>query len=221
MSFYILHDFYYLVLFLSAVFVVLNIQKSKKAFFSLSLLIVVTACSEIIAKVFSYVTEISNSAVYHIFTPVEYIIFTCMYWQLLTGRTWKTLLVISCIFLCVAEVLNTIFFQPLAASNTNIMILESVFLVFFSLILFAEIKDYMPYENLLAEGVFWLNSAVLIYYAFNILVWGFHSVKIYTLENPPVIIYRINLLFSALLYLIYVYSIRLSLRTARNYEKIT
>lgn len=220
MSFHILHDFYYLVLFLSAVFVVSNIQKSKKAFFSLSLLIVVTACSEIVAKVFSYVTEISNSAVYHIFTPVEYIIFTCMYWQLLTGRTWKTLLVISCIFLCVAEVLNTIFFQPLAVSNTNIMILESVFLVFFSLILFAEIKDYMPYENLLAEGVFWLNSAVLIYYAFNILVWGFHSVKIYTLENPPVLIYRINLLFSAFLYLIYVYSIRLSLRATRNYEKI-
>lgn len=219
MSFFILHDFYYGVLFLSAAFAVWNIRRSKKAFLSLSILIIITACSELMAKVISYWAAITNSVVYHIFTPLEYIIFTWIYWQLLIGKTWKTILLISCIFLCVAEVLNTIFFQPLAASNTNIMILESVFLVFFSLILFAEIKDFMPYENLLSEGVFWFNSAVLIYYAFNILVWGFHSFKIYTLENPPVIIYRINLLFSAILYIIYMYSIRLSMRNIKTLIK--
>lgn len=119
---------------------------------------------------------------------------------------------VSAILLILAEIINTIYFQPLSFSNTNIMILESVLLVFFTLILFAEIKDHTLYENLLKEGVFWFNSAVLIYYAFNILVWGFHSFKIYMLDNPPVLIYRINLIFSAVLYIVYTYANHLSIQ---------
>lgn len=219
MSSQLLHDLYYGVLIFASGFAVWNIRKTEKAFALLSWLILITAFSELMAKVFSYVALVSNSAVYHIFTPVEYLMFTLIYLQLLTSKTWKTILVLSCICLWCAEIFNSVYYQPLSTSNTNIMILESVFLVFFALILFAEIKDYMLYENLLEEGVFWLNSAVLIYYAFNILVWGFHSFKIYMLDNPPVIIYRINLLFSALLYLVYVWSIKLSIRRPELKEK--
>jgi hypothetical protein len=92
------------------------------------------------------------------------------------------------------------------------MILESVILVFLSLMLFLRIKESSSYENLLIEGIFWFNSGVLMYYAFNILVWGFHSIKIYHMINPPNIIYSINLFFCGLLYLAYFIAIYLNFK---------
>ena len=130
-------------------------------------------------------------------------------------KIWKRMMLWSIFVLILAEIFNTMYFQPLHYSNTNIMILESVFLVFFSLILFSEIKDDRMYDNLLREGIFWFNSAILLYYTFNILVWGFHSIQVYNLVNPPVFIYNINLIFSAVIYAVFAYAIHLSRRIER------
>ncbi|MFZ1705275.1 MAG: hypothetical protein WAT79_13085 [Saprospiraceae bacterium] len=215
MFFDLYHSFYYSVLIACSVFSLFYIPKVSKPFKWLGLLIIVTLLSELIAKYFAYKFLLSNSAIYHFFTPFEYFIYIQVFSNFHTNKRWKKVLSLSMILIVVAEILNTKYLQPLHHTNTNIMIVESVLLVFISLILFLKIKNSMIYENLASEGIFWFNSAVLMYYSFNILVWGFHSFKVYNFTNPPVIIYSINLIFSGLLYIVYSLSMYLDEKTSR------
>lgn len=210
MFFDIYHSLYYGALCLAALASGLLFFRLQHVFRILSLMIIVTLISELTAKYVAYSYQFSNNIIYHFFTPVEYGFYTAIFAGFLQQRTWTRVLVVSWIILAGIGIVNALYIQPLHQSNTNIMIMESVFLVFFSLILFLKMKDDAMYDDILKEGVFWFNSAVLMYYSFNILVWGFHSFKIYTLRDPPVIMYHINLIFSALLYTTYVYAMYLS-----------
>lgn len=200
---------YYISLIGISVFVFFRIQKVSLPFQWLCGLILMTLLSEGIAKIVVYFHLFSNNIIYHIFTPLEYGLYVIIFSKIFESNRIIQILYTSWVFLIIIESVNTIYFQSFEQTNTNIMILESVFLVFFSLLLFLKIKDSVKYENLLTEGVFWFNSAILVYYSFNILVWGFHSFKIYNMDNPPVVIYKVNLLLSAFLYIVMGYAIQL------------
>ncbi len=211
------HSFYYSLLIMASVISLLFFKRADKTFKWLAVLIMLTLISELVAKYISFSLHRSNAVVYHIFTPVEYFLYACIYKNFRHSKKWDRILVVSIGLLVGIEILNTIFFQPLQASDTNTMIVESVFLVFLSLNLFIKISESPVYKNLLKEGVFWFNCAVLCYYSFNILIWGFHSIKVYQLKYPPRIIYDINLLFSGLLYISYVTSILLNAAYKRKF----
>lgn len=219
MFFEFVHILYYISLIGVFLFCLFHIQKVSPPFIWICWLVVATSLSEGIAKMVVYFQLFSNNIIYHIFTPIEYGIYVVIFSKLFESTRISNILYGSWFILVLTEIINTLYFQPLHQTNTNIMILESVLLVFFSLLLFIFIKDSLKYDDLLKEGIFWFNSAILIYYAFNILVWGFHSFKIYTMINPPVIIYKVNLLFSALLYLVYGYAVFLNY-TQQNHKKI-
>lgn len=193
--------FYYGCLLLAVITGVWCFHKVDTEFKWIAILIFLTLISELIAKYIAFGLEKPNSIMYHVFTPIEYTIYVIIFQGCLDHKRWNTLLWLSAIGLFLFEIVNTIFFQSLHVTNTNVMITESVFLVFLSLMLFLKIRETPSIGNILREGVFWFNSAVLCYYAFNSLIWGFHNMKVYTLENPPKVMYELNLVLSGLLYL--------------------
>lgn len=209
------HTFYYLSLLICVVVSLSTMSKLNPGFRWLSILVVLTLIVEIVAKYAAYYIDTTNSAVYHVFTPIEFLFYTLVYISLVNDKKWTKVFIFCWIFLLFSEIINTIYVQPLDLSNTNVMIMESVMLVFYSLVLFLKIKESMEYDNLLEEGIFWFNSMMLIYYAANILIWGFHSIKIYNLTNPPTLIYDVNLILSGVLYLV------LSFALFLNYKSVT
>ncbi len=216
MYFNFFHIIYYIALLVASFVGLMTYSKIDIGFKWLSVLIFMTMLLEILVIVHPFYYDFPNSILYHFFTLVEYGIYVIIFSKFFNSNRISKLLIVSWIVLLMAEAMNTIFYQPLDESNTNIMIFESVLLVFFSLLLFIKIKNSLHYENLLQEGIFWFNSAILVYYSFNNLVWGFHSFKVYNLENPPMIIYKINLLFAAFLYMVYSYSIYLNYKSTQN-----
>ena len=195
-------------------------KKNSTGFRWLVLLIILTLVSELTAKYIAFSLVKPNSIVYHIFTPIEYTIYVIIFNHFIARKKWQTLLKASAIGLILFECINTLYFQSLREANTNVMILESVFLVFLSLLLFLKIRETPSPTNLLREGVFWFNSAVLCYYAFNTLIWGFHNMKVYTFENPPQIMYDFNLILSGLFYLAFSMAIFLNTMTRSSIHKI-
>jgi len=210
------HIIYYVTLLIVSFVGLVTYSKIDIGFKWLSVLVLLTLLLEIVVIVHPLYYDFPNSILYHFFTLLEYGIYVVIFSQFFNSKRISKLLYISWIVLLIAEVLKTIYYQPLEQSNTNIMIFESVLLVFFSLLLFIKIKNSLYYENLLKEGIFWFNSAILVYYSFNNLVWGFHSFKVYNYENPPMIIYKINLLFAAFLYMVYWYSIYLNYQSSQK-----
>lgn len=207
---------YYTILIGASVLCFFLFAKAQKPFRLLAILIVCTLVNELTAKYVAYLLH-DNSTVYHFFVPVEFFIYVLIYKQFFSETKWNRVLWICFAVLVLAEILNTIFLQPFKVTSTNILLLESLLLVFFSLSLFIKIRETAEYEDLLKEGVFWFNSAVLFYYAFSILAWGFHSIKVYQLENPPMLIYNFLLVFSGLMYAVYVLAISINSINAKKH----
>lgn len=203
------HSFYYLALIFSVLTGLISIPFSDKGFKAVSLLLVITFISEIVAKCLVSSAGFSNNIVYHIFTPIEFLLYAIVYNYFLKSQKWKKILITFVVFMIICEVTNSIFLQGLKQTNTNTIILESIMLIILSLRLFLKIREAAIFQNILHSGIFWFNSAVLIYYSINILVWGFHSIKVYQLINPPTIIYKLLLLLSGLLYITFAVSILL------------
>jgi len=202
--------FYYCSLIISALIGILHFHKVETPFKWLSILMLLTLISEAVAKYIAYGMGNTNNEVYHIFTPIEYIIYIFIFTGFLNHKKWNAMLWLSAAGLVVLEIGNTIYFQPLQEMNTNTIIAENVLLVFLSLVLFLRIRETPFQQDLLREGVFWFNSAVLCYYAYNIMISGLQSMKVYLLDNPPLVIYDFNLILSGLLYLTYSAAILLS-----------
>ncbi len=202
------HGFYYCVLITAFAISLIYYKTAGKAFKWIAILIFLTSISEFIA-LYVGLTYGSNGIVYDIFTPIEFLIYAIIYNLFLNNRTLKNLFVGMAIAMFVIDVANVIFFQPITEIPTNTMNIEMVLLVFLSLLLFISIRQKPIYENIIAEGVFWFNSAVLFYYSFNILIWGFYGIM-YDMIDPPKINRQMLLLSSSLLYLIYASSIILN-----------
>ena len=215
------HAFYYIELMIAALIGFLFFTKVETPFRWMAALVIITLASELTAKYVAFQLHESNSIVYHIFSPIEYSIYVQIFRLFLKHRKWESMLWLSAAALFAFEIVNTILFQPLSETNTNVMIAESVLLVLLSLLLFNRIREIPGYESIATEGVFWFNSAVLCYYSFNVLIWGFHSLKVYLLANPPRIIYDFNLLLSGLLYMAYAVSILLDFRSQNKIVKST
>ncbi len=206
MSFYL--AFYYIALVFAACTSIALFKKVEKVFKRIGLLVLLTIFNEIIAGFLSF-RHVNNNSVYHLFTPVEYGVYVSIFTLFLNDERWKKMIFLSVAGLILLEIINTILFQHIDETPTNIMNIESVLLVILSLRLFVSIREQPVYDYILKEGVFWFNSAVLMYYAFDILIWGFHSI-VYHSPDPPAIIYHILLLFSGFLYIAYAASILLN-----------
>lgn len=211
------HSFYYSCLIAGALVALAFFRRLSAPMKWLAALMILTLINECVAKYISATLKQNNNALYHVFTVVEYYFYIRVYSYFLTER--KNLLQLSVLFLLVCEILNLIFLQGFNTSDTNIILLESVLLVCVSLALFNDIRQRRVYKNLLTESVFWFNSAVLFYYAYGVLYWGFHSLKIYRWVNPPVIIYHANLILSGLLYLVYSYALILNYSNNKNHKQ--
>jgi hypothetical protein len=201
---------YYSNLLISALVGCVLFRKIEIQYKWLTVLIVLTLISEMTAKYVAYGLDKPNSIVYHFFTPLEYILLVIIFIYFINQKKWNRIITGSAAGLLVFEIVNTIYFQPLQETNTNTIIMESTLLVGLSLLLFLKIRETPSKQNILKKGVFWFNSAVLCYYSFNIIIWGFHSMKVYLLDNPPQIIYDFNMILSGILYLIYMLAIILN-----------
>lgn len=207
------HSFYYGALFLAAVLSLVFYRRLNTPFLLIAVLIWLSLGSELIAKYVAYGLNHSNNIVYHIFTPIEFGLYLLIYNTFLREKNITRILILIFIIFVFFEIVNTLLWQGIHQSNTNTIILESVLLVGLSLLQFLKIKEAPMYQNLLSEGIFWFNSIVLVYYSFNIMVWGFHNLRVYNLVNPPTLMYDMNLIFSGILYMTFFIAIYLSIRS--------
>ncbi len=209
------HGCYYCILPITMVISVVYYKGADKVFKLICVLIILTCISEFTALYFKY-HKWYNGIVYNIFTPIEYFIYANIYSRFLNNKKWFKGLWISFAFLVIAEILNILFLQNINRYPTNIIKLESVLLVYLSLQLFTSMRDKPVYENILREGVFWFNSAVLFYYSFDILTSAFYDIMP-SLAKPEKINGHLLLLFSGLLYITFAGSILINHSAVKNY----
>ena len=211
--------FYYSILFIAAIISLLYFKRVERTFSWICFLVIVTLICEVTSNYVYFSLHLSKNIIYHFFTPIEYFIYAYIYALFLNKKKWSRILLISVAAFIAVEIMNTLFLQPFKKFPSNIFIVEDLLLVFFSLILFTRIRKMVATKNILVEGVFWFNSAVLCYYSLDILITGLVNLASSS-QNFPALIFNLLLLFNAILYLCFSVSIILNARSTRKISDI-
>jgi hypothetical protein len=105
-----------------------------------------------------------NGPVLQIQCIEEYIFYSMVYYYLFKNKRIKKFVVISLVIIVVFFPINAVFFQPfLHTFPTNINTSAQVLNTIFSLLLFKEMLDYPVKMNIVRQGIFWFNAAMLFY----------------------------------------------------------
>lgn len=158
----------------------INFKHLKRSLLPLFALFVFSILTDILNRIHMEM-KINNSYIFHFFTIIEFVLISLFY-SLFFKKYFNPLIInlLILIFFIVAFIdykingLNSI-------DNFSISI-ESIILTLYSLYLFYYILKNLLFENLLAEPIFWINTAILVYFAGNLLIFVFSS---YLIQNAP------------------------------------
>jgi hypothetical protein len=150
-----------------------------KIFFNKQLL------SIFVLMVFSFVIETMNFIcslrgqnsmfLLDVYTPTEFILFILFYKKFFDAI--KKSVVHYCmifLFLCVA-IFDTFFINDFLTVNNFSDSIESIVFILYSLLAFFFIMKKLMFPNLLNTSFFWINIAILIYFAGNLFLFLFSS----------------------------------------------
>ncbi len=157
-------------------------------------------CYVIFESISSYYTynNQNNIFIFFIGTFVEFTILSVFYYKVLNSKRIKIIIPIGYALFMIALVLD---FQNnhLLSFNTYSLSIESLLLTLYALLTFYEILINSE-QDIFANPLFWINSAFLIYYSGNLLVFLFNN-YLYQTEHVHPKIWMINSILNIIYYI--------------------
>lgn len=166
---------YYLILLLAVFSIgIIKYRRVSIAFKILTLLIGTTFLSESISRILAAKIH-SSIPVYHFFSPIEFIGFSAIYYQLINNNEIKKAIHILIWLFVFGAVIDTLFFETLFIFPSKyLMISEAIYLVY-ALLGFRQMLLNPIQVPLYRQSFFWLNTALLIYTSTIFLSDGLHD----------------------------------------------
>jgi len=137
----------------------------------ISILLLITFISEILNH-FSFMFFHNNGMfIFHIFTPVEFLLISIYYNSSIPGLRRNNIGVIIGLAGLAVAVSNALFFQDTTQLNSVMLLFEGFFTI--ALSLFALYNILLQDDvNLKKSAHFWFSVFLLIYFAFTFTRWG-------------------------------------------------
>ncbi len=140
---------------------------------SIVLLMILWLLTSVTAIYLSVVAKLNNNLfVFHISTPLEYLLLAMLYEQAIINRHLKKLIGLSIPVFIGLSILFAAFVQKPDANNSYITILESILLISISLFYLREILILQHVPILHQFPMFWITVGILLYYSGNLLIEG-------------------------------------------------
>jgi len=154
--------------------VALIVNKYLKAEYKL--LFIYVAIAIIVEILTTYLNDraINNFFIFRFFSLVEFTLFSLFYYSFF--RKYFN----SIIILCIIPIFAAVAFVDYKINGLNEMdsfttSVECILLGAYSLYLFYFVLQRLIFKNLLSEPIFWINSAVLLYFAGDLLLFLFSN----------------------------------------------
>lgn len=120
---------------------------------------------------FLWINAISNLFLGHLHTLLEFLLLTRVFYLSLKDFINPKIFLFIAISFSILAVVNTIFVQALDLNNSYIKLLESLLLISFSLLYFYRVGKEMKVSRPENEPMFWISTAVLIYFSGSIFIF--------------------------------------------------
>ncbi|MFK7785752.1 MAG: hypothetical protein AB8B56_11585 [Crocinitomicaceae bacterium] len=156
--------------------------------------------SQVVATVLWW-NRINNLFISHYFTIVEGYLLMSYFAHYLSSKGSKWITGLKCVFVIFS--LSQVFFSfPNLGMNAASKGLESILLIGISLALWRKIMKEYTTENLLSKPVFWINSAVLIYFSASMLLFIFSESILTGKHSARILLWGMHLFFMTIYYVL-------------------
>jgi hypothetical protein len=169
----IVYQIYFVLLFITLSLYAISLKNKSlyvKWIFLLLILWLMTSAS---AVYLSTVAKWKNNLfLFHISTPLEYLILATLYRKVIIDVQLKKITAISVPVFVVLSVLSSLFLQKADENNSDAILLESVLLISLSLFYLREVLTLRQVPELHRFPMFWISAGILFYYTGNLLIEG-------------------------------------------------
>jgi len=145
-----------------------------------------------------WLTKTPNLWVGHIHTLVEFALLAGVYHHALKGVVHKNTIPIVLLVFTLLTFANSIFLQNFEQFNSYIKIVEALLLIAFSLRFFYKLGNELIVDKLERYPMFWINTAVLIYFCSNLFVFLYSNYILLYSQELGIRIWFIHALFFVL-----------------------
>lgn len=152
----------------------------------------------------NYVGWKNNLFIFHISTPLEYVILCLLYRDAIDNTGIKRMICISIPLYIVVCILFSLFVQKPDADNSYVVIIESVMLIFISLFFLREILLLQQVPVLHRFPMFWICVGILFYYTGNLIIEGMLNYMINHSMKLALRTYRLGYIFKYLLFVLFI-----------------
>lgn len=181
--------------------VLIRYKRFGKPFISLSVLLIVAAIISFIAYL-HYAKQENNMYLLHVYTVFEYIGWTVFYYQFFENKIIKKTFIVLSVLFVVFSIVNTIFWQPLDINNSHSRSLEGFLLLCFAVAWLYKVFVDSTIKNIEKHPVFWINTAVLIYFAGNFVLFTAQDLLFEITLKEFIVAWTLHGLFLILHYLL-------------------
>lgn len=119
-------------------------------------------------------SSINNMTVVNLFTIIEFT-FLSLFYKPFYNSIYKISFYFIITPFIIFAIVNTVIVNDLTLYNSTLVTLEAIFFIILSCGAFYFILKMLLYEDLFQEPFFWINSAILIYFAGSTFFFGFVS----------------------------------------------
>ncbi|UTW61857.1 hypothetical protein KFE98_17860 [bacterium SCSIO 12741] len=183
----------------------------------LSWLMVVSAVTALIAHLL-WKEKINNLPILHVYTNLEFLMLSLYFYWRLKPMLSPRVLILIILFFFGYSLVNSFFFQHIYENNSNARALESILLIFFSLLLFYKFIREARIVRLEQTPEFWINSAVLLYFSGSFFLFVFSNYVVNMKREWATVFWGVHAIF----YVIYLLLISIGLwKVRRNTEYIS
>jgi len=146
----------------------------------------------------------NNLFIFHIYVPIEYIILSFLYKNIIVNAVIKKMILLSIPFFVALSVCFSLFIQPPDTNNSTMSIIESVIMIFLSLSFLREILLFQQATALHKFPLFWINVGILVFFTGRLITEGMLS---YLVSHSMVLARRIftfGFVFKYLLFVLFI-----------------
>jgi hypothetical protein len=110
-----------------------------------------------------YHFRFTNYLLFHIGTPLDYLLLSLFYNTILVGKNTKRALIFSIPVFTMLSIYFSVFIQPITEKNDYIGVIESLLLACWILLFFREVLLFNQVTALLRYPLFWIGTGILLY----------------------------------------------------------
>ncbi|WP_046757244.1 hypothetical protein [Kordia jejudonensis] len=149
---------------------IFRFKRFTKLFWTLAILLIVAAIISYSAYLI-YLEKENNMYLLHMYTVLEYALWSVFYYQLFENKVVKKVIVSMLIIFVIFSVTNTIYWQSLTTFNSYSRSVEGAFLLCFAIAWFYKVFVDRTIVRLETHPVFWINAGVLVYFSGSFLLF--------------------------------------------------